>query len=493
MTTRFTSCGGTLLTLAVLTVVWLGATAPTASAATPPPARSVAGAWEGTLAGSIRFIVHLDRDVSGSWRATADSPDQNAMGMAVDRVTVTDDSLRFSMTRFGGEFAGRINPEHAEINGIWRQGATTLPLVFRPQGAATEAPRPGRPQEPKPPFPYDTTEVSFTNPRAAGVTIAGTLTTPKGKDPSPCVILITGSGAQDRDESVFGHKPFLVLADYLTRHGIAVLRCDDRGVGKSTGSSERVTSEDFAGDIEAAVAFLKTRKEIAPSKIGLIGHSEGGLIAPMVASRDKSVAFVVLLAAPGVPGDSVLITQSYLISRSMGQSDSLARVTQSVQRELVLYAKAFPDSARLAAKFRTVILPPKDVDPKKQKTNDDKLDEIAGEQARLMLTPWMRFFLTHDPRAALANLQCPVLALNGEKDTQISADQNLPEIRAALRKGGNRDATAEKMPGLNHLFQTAKTGALAEYGMIEETFAPAALQKISDWIGSRMGRASGKK
>ncbi|MEK7315185.1 MAG: alpha/beta fold hydrolase, partial [Candidatus Eisenbacteria bacterium] len=278
---------------------------------------AITGTWEGKLAGRIRFIVHLSRDDAGGWRASADSPDQNAMGLTVDAVTVEGDSLRFTMRQLGGDYGGRINAARTEIDGTWKQGGAAIPLLLRPQKAGSESPRgSNRPQEPKPPFPYDVILVSYPNPNAKGVTLAGTLTVPRGSGPAPCAVLITGSGPEDRDETIFGHKPFLILADYLTRHGIAVLRSDDRGVGKSTGSAENATSDDFAGDVAAAVKFLKTRKEIDPTKIGLIGHSEGGLIAPMVAMRDKSVAFVVLLAGPGVPGDSILIMQSRLISIS---------------------------------------------------------------------------------------------------------------------------------------------------------------------------------
>ena len=335
MRTRSHPTGGTLgilIGLATMAVLPTGGDAGesknlAATVAAASGAGSVVGAWEGRLADRIRFVVHLDRDAAGAWHATADSPDQNAMGLAVDEVTVSSESLRFSMRLLSAEYAGRINADRTEINGTWKQGATELPLVLRPQGVSKESAKaPGRPQEPKPPYPYDAIDVTYQNPNAKGVTLAGTLTLPKSAGPSPCAVLITGSGAQDRDESILGHKPFLVLADYLTRHGIAVLRTDDRGMGGSTGASETLTSEDFAGDVAAAVAFLKTRKEIAADKIGLIGHSEGGLIAPLVATRDKSIAFVVMLAGPGVPGDSILITQSFLISRAMGRRSSTRRV-----------------------------------------------------------------------------------------------------------------------------------------------------------------------
>lgn len=495
-----TSLGANRFTLALVAALMATSDLPGAAAGAEPKnsppngatasgQRSVEGAWEGILGGKIRFIVHLDRDAAGGWRATADSPDQNALGLAVDEVTVSADELRFAMRQLGGTYVGRFNADRTEINGTWKQGAAELPLILHPQAPGKAAAKPpGRPQEPVPPFPYDAIEVTYQSPSAKGVTLAGTLTVPKGAGPSPCAVLITGSGAQDRDETILGHKPFLVLADYLTRHGIAVLRSDDRGVGHSTGSTESATSDDFAGDVAAAVAFLKSRKEIAPDKIGLIGHSEGGLIAPLVATRDKSVAFVVMLAGPGVPGDSVLITQSLLISRAMGRSDSLARSTQAVQRELVLAAKTLPDTEQLTAKIREALRLQQAQAPKEQQASEEKLTEIAGQQARVMRSPWMQFFLAYDPRPTLAKLQCPVLALNGEKDSQVSAEQNIPEIRAALRQGGNRDATAEALPGLNHLFQTAQTGAFSEYAKIEETFAPAAMQKISDWIGSRMGR-----
>ena len=426
---------------------------------------AITGTWEGKLAGRIRFVVHLSRDDVGAWRASADSPDQNAMGLTVDAVTVSGDSLRFTMRQLGGEYGGRINAARSEIDGTWKQGGAAIPLFLRLQKAGSESPpESNRLQVPKPPFPYDEILVSYPNPSAKGVTLAGTLTVPKGSGPAPCAVLITGSGPEDRDETIFGHKPFLVLADYLTRHGIAVLRSDDRGVGKSTGSAESATSEDFAGDVAGAVKYLKTRKEIDPAKIGLIGHSEGGLIAPMVAMRDKSVAFVVLLAGPGVPGDSLLIMQSRLIARQA------------------------PDSAALAAKLRVVLQKQMDRLPEAQRNSIADIDQIVGGQTRLLRAPWMRFFLAYDPCPALSKIQCPVLALNGEKDIQVSAEQNLPEIRAALLRGGNKDVTVETLPGLNHLFQTAESGALSEYSTIRETFAPVALGKISDWIGARMGR-----
>ena len=464
--------------------------AATPKAAAPPPASAaIVGTWEGKLAGRIRFVLHVERDNTGTLRSTADSPDQGATGLEIDWIAVAGDSLYFNMTRLGGSYAGLMNAARTEIDGVWEQGGAAVPLVLHPRGAgAAGAEKESGPVEPKPPYPYDAMEVTYPNPDAKGVTLAGTLTVPKGATGVPCAVLITGSGPEDRDETIFGHKPFLVLSDYLTRHGIAVLRSDDRGVGGSLGTQEGATSEDFASDVRAAVAFLKTRKEVDPAKIGLIGHSEGGLIGPMVAAGDKSVAFIVLLAGPGVPGDSILIMQSLLISKSMGYSDSMATSAQAAQRELIVAAKTAPDSAALATKLKVVIQGQIDRLPEAQRQGIGDIDKLAAGQTQLLRAPWMQFFLSHDPRPVLSQVQCPVLALNGEKDVQISATQNLPAIREALLKGGNKDATVEAIPHLNHLFQTSQTGSLAEYQTIRETFSPVALQKIGDWIGARMGR-----
>jgi pimeloyl-ACP methyl ester carboxylesterase len=458
------------------------------TAAPPAASTAIVGTWEGKLAGHIRFVLHVQRDSTGALRSSADSPDQHATGLEVDSVAVVGDSLHFTMTKLGGGYDGLMNAARTEIDGTWHQGGAAVLLVFHPYVPGSEPEQDGGVQEPKPPFPYDAIDVTYPNPAAKDVILAGTLTLPKGAAGVACAILITGSGPEDRDETLFGHKPFLVLADYLTRHGIAVLRSDDRGVGGSSGTQERATSDDFAGDVRAAVAFLKGRKDVDPTKIGLIGHSEGGLIAPMVAASDKSLGFIVLLAGPGVPGDSILITQSLLISKSMGYSDSMATSAQNAQRELIVAAKSAPDSATLAAKLKVVIRGQIERLPKDQQEALGDLDKIAASQAQLLRAPWMQFFLSHDPRPVLAQVQCPVLALNGDKDVQISAEQNLPAIREALLKGGNKDATVEAIPGLNHLFQTSRTGSLAEYQTIRETFSPVALQKIGDWIGARMGR-----
>jgi pimeloyl-ACP methyl ester carboxylesterase len=335
------------------------------------------------------------------------------------------------------------------------------------------------------PFPYRNEEVEYPN-AAASITLAGTLTMPETGGPFPAAILISGSGAQDRDEMVFGHRPFLVMADYLTRQGIAVLRVDDRGVGGSTGSIVESTTEDFAGDVLAGIEYLKTREEIDSAHIGLIGHSEGGLIAPMVAGRSDAVAFLVLLAAPAVTGEEILYDQSVLIGRASGAGEDQIQRNRKIQGKIFAILKSDMNDAEMRSELRKVFS-----DVGEQLTEEGRaaagLDTEAAIDAQVgsVLNPWFRFFLTYDPRPALEKLTCPVLAMIGSKDLQVPPEKNLELTAEALETGGNSDFTTEELAGLNHMFQTAGSGALTEYGQIEETMAPRALEMISDWILAR--------
>lgn len=336
---------------------------------------------------------------------------------------------------------------------------------------------PVRPQEPRPPFPYRTEEVTFENPEA-GITLAGTLTMPFKGRKFPAVVLLTGSGAQNRDEELFGHKPFLVLADHLTRSGIAVLRFDDRGVGGSGGDPATSTSVDFATDAAAAIEYLRTRREIDHGKTGLAGHSEGGFIAFMTAAtHPDEVAFVVSMAGPGVSGEEVSVMQVEDIMLARGTPAETAKMYADKQRrDLEMFYDLDPGVVEANIDSIAAVMVP----------GFDFLVDDIKEKARAQIlgsnSPWARFFMAHDPAVDLIRVKCPVLALNGDKDLQIRASVNLPAIDYALEAGGNTDFEAIEYPGINHLFQTSETGAIEEYGQIEETISPAVLEDIADWI-----------
>ena len=449
-----------------------------ALAQTPSPVRSPEGHWQGSLQGMVRVVVHVDRTTAGRLTGTMDSPDQGALGLPIDTLVFSGDSLRFTMRRILGDFAGAMSADGTRIEGRWRQGGASFPLTLE---RLERAPELERPQEPRKPYPYAEDTVRVENP-GAGVSLAGTLTTPHGVGPFPCAVLITGSGPEDRDETVFGHRPFLVLADHLTRNGIAVLRMDDRGVRGSSGRFSRATSEDFAADVTAALDFLKARHGIDPRRIGLIGHSEGGLIAPMVAAGSRNVAFVVLLAGPGLPGDSVLVLQVERATRAAGADEATIAAERRLQSRMMAALREGRDSAAVTTQVRRLFRERIAQLPEQSRRALGDPDRLADAQLALLRSPWMRFFVAYDPRPTLRKLRCPVLALNGEKDVQVAPKQNLGAIEATLRAAGNRDFTVKELPGLNHLFQRAATGAVAEYAQIEETIAPSVLDQITDWI-----------
>jgi dienelactone hydrolase len=461
--------------LVSMVLVWAtlsGGLAHSQSSTTQSPAATssdIDGAWVGTLdTGAIQLhvVFHIASAPDGL-HATLDSPDQGAKGITASSVTRQGSSLKIEVQRIGGVFEGKIAPDGKSMDGAWTQGGGNLPLLLKPVTDTSQLER-KRPQNPIKPYPYREEEVSYAN-KAQNVTLAGTLTIPQGKGPFPAVLLIPGSGAHDRDESLMGHKPFLVLSDYLTRQGIAVLRVDDRGVGKSTGSMSRVTTADLATDAEAGVAYLKTRPEVDVHKIGLVGHSEGGAIAPMVAARNPDVAFIVMMAGPGIPGDEILVTQSEKIAEAAGQSHDDAEKAGTKEREILALVKKGGDDTTLETQLRAKL--EGDV-PKNQLTM----------QVKMILSPWFRYFIAYDPSPVLRKVKCPVLAVIGEKDLQVLPQQNLPAIRKALEEGGNPHFAVEELAGLNHLFQTAKTGAPNEYAQIEETMSPIALGKIGSWI-----------
>lgn len=335
-----------------------------------------------------------------------------------------------------------------------------------------------RPQTPKPPFPYAEEEVSYKN-SVGGFEIGGTLTLPQGPGPHPAVLLITGSGPQDRDETLFGHKPFAVIADRLTREGIAVLRVDDRGVGKTGGDPATSTVEDHATDVEAGLAFLATRPEIDAKRLGLIGHSEGGVIAPVVAARSNEVAFIVSLAGPGVSGAALNPMQVRALLEAGGGPPEVIEKIVAGQTELMALLVADAPEEQLVEAVKKLALVAVELTPG-AKPDDLDAAKTAAQQMVPLLSPWFRSWAKLDPAVHLAKLEIPVLVMIGDKDLQVPADQNLAAIDAALT--GKPKVRTEKLAGLNHLFQTAKTGAVEEYVTLSETFAPAALDMLAQWV-----------
>lgn len=455
----------------------------TASAQTPSgPARFV-GTWEGVIqAGQTRLRLGLkvERDSAGALRGFMTSIDQGNAIMP-STITVGGDTLIVAMPAANAYYRGVINAGRDTLDGAFMQGAA-LELKFH---RTTMAPATVvRPQEPKPPFPYRAEEVSFQS--APGVRLAGTLILPAGAGPFPAVVFVTGSGPQDRDEALMGHKPFLLLADYLARKGIASLRYDDRGVAKSTGNFGAATSVDFADDAEAGVRFLRANAAIARDRVGILGHSEGGYIGPMVAARSKDVAFLVLLAGPGIPGDSILVLQQRLIAAAAGAP--LAQIEFGAQLNRVTFAtiKAGGDSATMMAHLQSGVREVIATLPSSQQAQVPA-DQVVQQLAQ-SLTPWFRYFIGYDPRTALRQIRVPLLAVNGTLDLQVPYKENLGAIDAALKEAGNRQYTLVELPRLNHLLQTATTGGVGEYSTIEETMSPTALDAIATWIAERFVR-----
>jgi len=436
------------------------------------------GAWQGILKVSgieLRIVFKISRGPEDILTATMDSPDQGAKDIPVDEVIFENGNLRLEIKSAMIVFEGKLKDDDLSIEGELRQSGQSFPLVLK---RVDEPAQVRRPQEPKKPYPYEEEEVVYENKEAA-VKLAGTLTIPGQEGPFPAALLISGSGPQDRDETLLGHHPFLVLADYLTHLGIAVLRVDDRGVGKSGGDFTQATSEDFASDVLAGLEYLKSREEINPKQIGLIGHSEGGIIAPMVAVQSSDVAFIVLMAGTGLIGEEILYLQGELILRAEGASDEPIAKNRSLQEQMFTVVKEEKDNSVAEKRVRAIL---QDAMPEVTEEQRKGAEAAVEAQIQWVLSPWFRHFLAYDPKPTLMKVKCPVLAINGQKDVQVPPKENLAAIEEALKAGGNNDYTIKELSGLNHLFQTAQTGAISEYARIEETISPTALKIMGDWI-----------
>lgn len=443
-------------------------------------AQDITGQWNSVLkvqGTQFRLVFSVSKTDNG-YSATMDSPDQNAKGIPVTKTTVENSKVKFEITNAGIEYNGELKDD--EIIGTFKQNGHDFPMNLSRKVIEKDVPK--RPQEPQKPYPYYSEEVTFQN-HKAHINLSGTLTLPKKGSNFPAVILISGSGPQNRNEELLGHKPFLVIADYLTKNRIAVLRYDDRGVGQSKGNFKTATSADFATDVESAVAYLKTRKEI--NKIGLIGHSEGGLIAPMVANKSTDVAFIVLLAAPGIQGDQILLLQQKLIGKASGISEDDLQKNELISRRTYAIVNQSNSLEQLNTDLSNYLKTVLKDNSKSEKPAAMSDDEFVKLQVSQIATPWMHYFIKYNPVPALEKIKCPVLALNGEKDLQVPANENIEAIKKALAKAGNKNVTTKIFPNLNHLFQESKTGVPTEYATIEQTFSPLVLDEISKWINTQ--------
>jgi len=442
--------------------------------------QDISGKWNGLLdiqGVELRIVFNITKTDS-TYSSTMDSPDQKAFGIPVSSISFKNSNLKIEITNIGVQYEGTLNKDSVFV-GVFKQSGLTFPMNLSTKLITKEKKK--RPQEPTKPYPYYSEDVKFENLKD-NIILAGTLTLPKKEGVFPAVILISGSGPQNRDEELLGHKPFLILSDYLTKNGIAVLRFDDRGTAKSTGNFKSATSLDFATDVEFALKYLQTRKEVNKNKIGLIGHSEGGIIAPMVAAKSKDINFIVLLAGTGIRGDKLLLLQQELIGKASGISQKKLQETKIINKgafDIVLKSK---DAKSLKTELTNYIANASKTNLESDKPKGMSEDEFITAQVNQLTNPWMHFFIKHDPALILEKVKCSVLAINGKKDLQVPSKINLEAIEKALKKGGNEKVTIKELPELNHLFQKCQTGLPREYAKIEQTFSPEALKTILIWI-----------
>lgn len=450
-------------------------------------AQDITGAWNGVLevqGTTLRVVFHIEKE-GDNYSSKMDSPDQGAFGIATASTTYEDGTLTITAPAMALTYEGKLSESGEKIEGTFKQGGMSLPLDLGKEEVEVEEKKPEpRPQDPQD-FPYEQEEVSF-KVEEGGHKMAGTLTYPSEGKFEQVVVLISGSGPQNRNEELgpMNHRPFLVLSDHLTRQGIAVLRYDDRGVAESGGDFQSATSMDFAHDAAAAVAYLKSREDMKGKKVGLMGHSEGGMIAPIVASKHKTVDFIALLAGPGINIPELMLMQSDLINKASGTPDEVRESNNKVLKEIYALMNANQDAGgeELKGKMEEILEESyNSLSEEQQKEIGDK-ESFFATQTNVLLSPWFRYFMAFEPDDFLSKVKCPVLAVNGELDLQVPAKENLEGIKKSLKKAGNKAVVIKEFASLNHLFQKAETGAPSEYAQIEETFNPEALEFISAWV-----------
>lgn len=432
-------------------------------------AQDISGNWIGILkiqGTELDFGFDLTKN-GNNYKTIMNVPKQGLINTEVDTTTFVDSTLTISHPILKMEYTGRLNKLNEIIGKITLAG-NPFPMNIKKGKIVIN-----RPQEPKAPFNYYSENVTFIN-KKDKITLSGTLTLPEQKGNFPVVIIISGSGAQNRDGEMLGHKPYLVIADFLTKNGIGVLRFDERGVGESTGDFENATIKDFSSDINSAINYLKNRDEINPSKIGLIGHSIGGIVAPKVASENNDVSYIVLLAGPGINGDKLMLSQKAALERIMGLNEiQIAQGQELVKGAYDIIVNSDLDNTTLKDSINSFYT--------------KKYGNLLPENQRKALVNQITGYevvslIKSKPSIYLSKVKCAVLALNGSKDFQVPAKENLEAIKKTLKENGNNNAKTVELENLNHLFQECKTGASSEYSQIEQTISPAVLELITDWI-----------
>jgi pimeloyl-ACP methyl ester carboxylesterase len=460
-------------------------------------AQNITGTWQGNLniqGNPLPIVFHIAKDGSNKLIASFDSPSQHAFNLPCSEVIIKDDSIILKMAVLNGKYAGLLSKDKKEIAGLWYQGPGSLPLLVNKTSETASVKEQKRPQTPKPPFPYHSEDVEYSN-ADKSIRFGATLTypemdstSPNAKTPSyPAIILITGSGQQDRDETLFGHKPFAVIADYLTKQGFAVLRIDDRGIGKTTGVFDTSTTRDFAIDVEAAIDFLEKQPLVNKEKIGLIGHSEGGMIATMVADERKEIKFIVLLAGPGIPIIDLMQQQIEAVTVSEGKLPEEAKANGYLMHTVWEEVNKNEDSATTVKNVRAKIdVWAKTLDTatlaKMKGMNTAIINSQISQAIVALRSKWYKYFISFNPQPYLQKLDCKVLAMNGSKDVQVIATSNLAGIKSSLQKSGSPKYDTIEIPGLNHLFQTCIRCSPSEYNDLEESFSPKALEIMGSWL-----------
>lgn len=446
------------------------------------------GAWEGKLAaaGNLRLILHLSPAQGDSLIASMDSPGQGATGIAATKAYRQGDSVFVFWAPMKASFTGAVRD--TLLTGTWQQGGARLPLTLHTTEKPTEL---LRPQTPQPPFPYKSEELTFQNP-AKSITYGATITLPEGKGPFPAVLFLTGSGPQNRDEEIFGHKPFAVLADFLTRRGFVVLRADDRGVGQTTGNAQDATQKDLLADATAAFDYLKSRKEVNQQQIGILGHSQGGMTAEIMGAQRNDIDFLILMAAPGVNGVEMMTAQNELVLRSLGREKEDAAKYGTLYREVAKALLQSKDSMEASRRLQPIVTDWVQQTHKRAALATSGIHDSASQAAYIATfaalagnTAMMDVF-RFDPAPYLKKIKAKVLAVNGSLDIQVASDVNLPGIDMALARGITKGYEVKELPGLNHLFQKCSNCTVQEYGQLEETLNPALLEAIGYWLAANI-------